>query len=197
MTPVFSLRFPKSELAEWANRYSYKQGDGGDKRVLEIGERSRRAGYYTRDDFLEVCEWKTRGRPRRHYERNSEEEVRRVTFLTLSSADEATRIWTPVAPGLRGVQMPTASVLLHLASADPRTPLMAGEAYPIIDFRALWSLNWEGSRRDTFKFWWAYVQECRAVAVECGLSMRDLDRALWQYSEENQNKGAKACSAGA
>jgi hypothetical protein len=33
---------------------------------MEIGARSRSAGYYTRDDFLDVCEWKTRGRPRRH-----------------------------------------------------------------------------------------------------------------------------------
>jgi hypothetical protein len=33
---------------------------------MEIGARRRSAGYYTRDDFLDVCEWKTRRRPRRH-----------------------------------------------------------------------------------------------------------------------------------
>jgi hypothetical protein len=195
MTPDFSIRFPKSEVAQWANCYSYTQGGDDDGRVLEIGERSRRAGYYTRDDFLEVCEWKTRGRPRRHYQQNSEEDVRRVTTIALSIADEKTRIWALVAPapGLIGVQMPTASALLHLASADPRSPLTAGKAYPIIDFRALWSLNWEKNRRDTFKFWWAYVQACRALAVECGVSMRDLDRALWEYSNQNQKKEKKAC----
>ena len=194
MTPVFSSRFPKSEVPEWANRYSYTQGGDDDGRVLEIGERSRRAGYFTRDEFLEVCEWKTRGRPRRHYQRNSEEDVRRVTAMALSSADEDKRIWTLVAPGLAGVQMPTASVLLHLASGDPRNPLMAPQAYPIIDFRALWSLNWEKPRRDTFTFWWAYVQTCRALAVECCVSMRDLDRALWEYSNQNQNKAQNTCS---
>jgi hypothetical protein len=142
--PEFSIRFPKSDVTEWANRYSYTQGGDDDARLLEIGERSRRAGYYTRDDFLEVCEWKTRGRPRRHYQRNSEEDVRRVTAIALSCADEETRIWASVAPGgLVGVQMPTASALLHLASGDPRSPLTAGNAYPIIDFRALWSLNWK------------------------------------------------------
>ena len=194
MTPVFSIRFPKSEVVEWANRYSYTQGGEDDRRVLEIGERSRRAGYYTRDDFLEVCEWKTRGRPRRHYQRNSEEDVRRATAIALSSADEETRMWALVAPGLVGVQMPTASVLLHLASSDPGSPLTAGKAYPIIDFRALWSLSWEKHRRDTFNFWWAYVQACRALAVACGVSMRDLDRALWEYSNQNQKKGEKTCS---
>jgi len=195
VAPVFSIRFPKSEVAEWAKRYSYTQGGDDDTGVLEIGERSRRAGYYTRADFLDVCEWKTRGRPRRHYQRNSEEDVRRVTAVSLSSADDETRLWSLVAPGLRGVQMPTASVLLHLASADPRSPLTAGRAYPIIDFRALWSLNWEGPRRDTFAFWWAYVRACRALAVDCGVSMRDLDRALWEYSNQNQPKGKGASCA--
>lgn len=187
MMSDFTLRFPKAELPAWAKRYSYADDD----RVLEIGERSRKAGYYTKDDFLEVCEWKTRGRPRRHYQRNSEDDVRRVTALALSSADEATRLWTLVAPNLGGVQMPTASVLLHLAASDPRSPATADKAYPIIDFRALWSLNCE-KRGDTFKFWWGYVQACRALADECGLSMRELDRALWEYSNRNQ-RGAKTC----
>jgi hypothetical protein len=194
MISEFSIRFPKSEVAEWAKRYSYKQGGDDDDRILEIGERSKRAGFYTRDDFIEVCEWKTRGRPRRHYRRNSEEDVRRVTAIALSSVDEETRVWTLVAPGLLGVQMPTASVLLHLACGDPRDPLTAGKAYPIIDFRALWSLSWEKARRDTFNFWWAYVVACRALAVECGVSMRDLDRALWEYSNKNQKNRKKTCS---
>lgn len=94
LMPEFALRFPKAELSEWAKLYSYADDD----RVLEIGERTRKAGYYTRDDFLDVCEWKTRGRPRRHYQRNSEDDVRRVTALALSSADEPTRLWTLVAP---------------------------------------------------------------------------------------------------
>jgi len=45
-------------------------------------------GYYTRQDFLEICEWKTRGRPRRHYQRNSEEDVRLATAVALSTGDE-------------------------------------------------------------------------------------------------------------
>ncbi len=183
MVPSFSLRFPKSELAKWANRYV----GADDDRVLEVGRRSREAGYYTRADFLEVCEWKTRGRVRRHYERNKEDDVRRVTAKALSSPDEPTRLWTLVAPGLAGVQMPTASVLLHLAVSDPSSSPTTDKAYPIIDFRALWSLSCE-KRCDTFEFWWSYVQVCRALATEVGLSMRDLDRALWEYSSQNQGK---------
>jgi hypothetical protein len=39
-----------------------------------------------------------------------------------------------------------------------------------------------------FSFWWEYTQFCRKLAAEAGVSMRTLDRALWQYSKENQEK---------
>src|SRR5712692_7719265 len=109
----FSMRFPKNEVSAWAKRYSYSE----DEHILEIGMRSRRVGHYTRGDFLEVCKWKTRGTPRRHYQRNSEKDVRRTTAIALSSADEKTRIVSLIGAegGLRGVSWPTASVFLHLA----------------------------------------------------------------------------------
>ena len=85
--------------------------------------------------------------------------------------------------------MPTASALLHLAACDPTNPVTASTANPIIDFRALWSLNCE-KRGDTFQFWWRYVETCRALATGARLSMRDLDRALWEYSNQNQRKNS-------
>jgi hypothetical protein len=33
-----------------------------------------------------------------------------------------------------------------------------------------------------------YAEFCRKTAAECGVSMRMLDRALWQYSKENQKE---------
>jgi hypothetical protein len=178
----FSLRFSKSEVAAWAQRYSYTE----DLPVLKIGMRSRNAGYYTRRDFLEVCEWKTRGRPRRYYQLNSRQDVRRATTIALSSTDEKTRMMSLIGShgGLQGVSWPTASVFLHLAHKEP---------YPILDRRALWSLQVKRTYY-TFDFWWDYVRACRALAAECGVSMRDLDRALWEYS--NQNERAKKCASG-
>lgn len=81
---------------------------------------------------------------------------------------------------LRGAQLPTASVLLHLARPD---------LYPIIDFRALWSLSINMPPASYgFAFWWAYVQACRELARSAGVTMRRLDRALWQYSKEHQKR---------
>jgi len=172
----FAIRFPKAEVPKWAKRYAYAD----DTEVEKIGDRSKLASFYTREDFLTVCEWKTRGRPRRHYQCNSEEDVRRQTAIALTSADEQTRMMA--LRNLRGVSWATASVLLHLAHKEP---------YPILDFRALWSLRCERTCH-SLAFWRDYVQACRILAAECGVSMRDLDRALWQYSKENQRE--KKCN---
>ena len=79
---------------------------------------------------------------------------------------------------LDGVSWPTASVILHFCSARP---------YPILDYRALWSLSCEATAVDyDFGLWWDYVRTTRELADEMGLSMRTLDRALWAYSKDKQ-----------
>lgn len=85
--------------------------------------------HFTRDEFLTVATWKSR-RPRKRYARNDEAFVTAVTRTALSTPHERLRI--EVLTLLDGVSWPTASVLLHFGHPDP---------YPILDFRALWSLG--------------------------------------------------------
>jgi len=75
------------------------------------------------------------------------------------------------------VQWPTASVILHFSHLDP---------YPIIDFRALWTVSMEVPGQYNFDIWWQYVGLCRDLATKSSLNMRMLALALWQYSKENQ-----------
>jgi hypothetical protein len=86
---------------------------------------------------------------------------------------------------LHGVSYPTASVILHFFHVD---------TYPILDFRALWSMRIAQPSQYTFEFWWRYVGACRRFHARARrrfpqLSMRELDRALWQYSKERQRRG--------
>jgi len=37
-----------------------------------------------------------------------------------------------------------------------------------------------------YDLWIAYVNYCRKLSKELKVSLRTLDRALWQYSEEKQ-----------
>jgi hypothetical protein len=78
---------------------------------------------------------------------------------------------------LTGVKWPTASVFLHFALPD---------CYPILDFRALWSLKTEVPAQYSFRFWSSYADFCRKLLAQAGVSMRVLDQALWKYSEIHQ-----------
>jgi hypothetical protein len=174
--PIFRLRFPLEEIEMWASRYAYAD----DAEVEAIGAAAGRRGWYTRDEFLTVARWKT-PRSQSRCARNTESEVVEATSVAFRTREERERIRALVA--LHGVQLPTASVLLHLARVN---------AYPIIDFRALWSLGIaHAPTAYSFLYWWAYTTTCRDLATKSGVSMRTLDRALWQYSKEHQPPGAQ------
>ena len=98
-----------------------------------------------------------------------------MTRTALSARHERLKVGALLV--LSGVQWPTASVILHFCDRG---------MYPILDFRALWSLGYEKPPTYTFPFWVAYCEFTRALAKRAGVSMRTLDRALWQYSKRNQ-----------
>ena len=78
---------------------------------------------------------------------------------------------------LEGVEWPTASTILHFCDARP---------YPILDYRALWSLGFAKPPRYTMEFWLGYLAFTRELAARVGLPIRTVDKALWQYSKERQ-----------
>jgi hypothetical protein len=110
--PQFILQCDSAQIREFASRYA----SDDDARVVEaIGPQAKARGYYTRDEFLELCLWKT-DRSKSRVARNSADEVEEVTRLALSTPSESLRIWTPMA--LVGVSWATSSVLLHFAHED-------------------------------------------------------------------------------
>jgi len=168
--PRFKLRFQLGRIPAIASRYDY-----GDSVAEGIGQVVRPVRHYTREQFLELCRWKSvRTQPR--CEENDAALVEAVTKVALTTPHDQLRI--EVLTLLRGVSWPTASVLLHFGHTDP---------YPILDYRALWSLGIDKPPAQyTFPFWWAYVKASRRLAINAGVSMRTLDRALWQFSKEIQ-----------
>jgi hypothetical protein len=165
----FQLRFPPKDIQYWADRYDY-----GDDAIEDIAPGVRRRKFLTKKEFLAVCRWKSpRSQPR--CQTNSPGFVREVTQIALSAAEERLRI--EVLTLLVGVSWPTASVILHFFHSDP---------YPILDVRALESLGVKGPVQYNFEFWRNYVYCCRQLSRRYKVTMRALDRALWQYSKENQ-----------
>ena len=167
---MLRLRFPRSKLKALAARYPAAV----DVPVFAVAEAARRRGYLTKREFMTLGDWKTpRSRP--HRAANAEAVVREATRLALGASSIEIKIG--ILRCLEGVAWPTASVILHLCDRAP---------FPILDVRALWSAGLNGPPRYTTKLWVEYVAFTRALARSAGCSMRDVDRALWQYSKETQ-----------
>ena len=101
--------------------------------------------------------------------------MREVTRFAFSTTDERLRIEALTL--LDGVSFPTASAVLHLLHQTP---------YPLLDYRALGSLNTAVPSTYKYELWNEYVVFCRALAKRAGVTMRTLDKALWQFHKERR-----------
>lgn len=166
------LRFAEEEIPYWADRYEYVRDDNA---IIDLVPGVQNSGHLTKDQLLMVAYWKS---PRivPLVKRNDASFVKEITHWSLMATNERSRI--EVLTLMDGLLWPTASVILHFFHQD---------SYPILDFRALWSVSEEPPSFYDFEFWKRYYDYCRSLASRTEVSMRTLDKALWQYSKENQN----------
>ena len=123
----FRLRFPKAEIRHWASLYDYP----GEYELMRgpVAD-GRRNGYLTAEAFAAIGEWKS-PRARKRRAANASNFIEEVTRLALAPSTSP-RLAIEALTLLSGVSWPTASVILHFCHPDP---------YPIVDYRALWSLS--------------------------------------------------------
>jgi hypothetical protein len=165
---AFRLRFPVGDVEALAARFESDVDD----RVAAAGAKARKRGHYTKPELLLLCEWKT-PRSKQRVADNTPGFVEGITGAAFATEDESERMAALCA--LQGVHAPTASVLLHFAFPD---------RYPIIDWRALESLGQPRQATYTIQYWLRYLDACRELAAQAGVTMRVLDKALWQHSRE-------------
>ena len=97
--------------------------------------------------------------------------------LHLAVHAQTERAAIAVLCGLHGVDVPVASAILTA---------VAPERFTIIDYRALESLG-VTNYVPTVDFYLAYLRACRELVRENTVSLRELDRALWQWSKEHSS----------
>ncbi len=168
------LRFKESEIRQIAKRYAYPYEE---TKLLNLRKVVLSKGYLSKAQLSLIAKWKA-PRSSGHVLKNSNKYVKEITAFAFKARDERSRIETLTI--LDGVSWPTASVILHL---------FHNEKYPILDFRALWSVSMKVPTQYSFPFWWPYVEFCRDIAKRSNVKMRTLDRAMWQYSKKNQRRG--------
>ncbi len=171
----FRLQFLASRIDELAGRFGYQD----DARCLAAGAAAVARGHYLREEFIEVCRWKT-ARSASRVAANTKRSVADATGRAFATRAEAERIEALLE--LEGVGVPTASTLLHFAFPDD---------YPILDIRALESLGVTPRSSYPVSFWLIYLDTCRDLADRHGVPIRTLDKALWQYSKERSERVAR------
>jgi len=179
----FVLQFAPSKINGLAERNDYKRDDD----ALAAGK-AIAGGTYSKDILKVIVGWKVdvglyKERVLGLIDTNTEAEIAStLRFASAPRTSEKSAI--DVLCRLHGVGIPVASAILTMI--DP-------ERYTIIDVRALESLGVSRSENSIdYDYYLAYLQKCRELAREHKVSLRTLDRALWQWSKEN-GKVNSAC----
>ena len=176
------LRFCESEIPYYARRFLeyFSNNDEQFAREQELTDKTlvdkvQQQEYLDLTLLKKIAHWKSPRRAAR-IDLNSENDVKEITRYAFTTQSE--RVRYGILQLLDGVRLPTASAILHFFHKEP---------YPIIDVRALSSIgiNKKGNNYP-FPFWQTYVDFCRTLAKSSNVDMRTLDRALWEYSRENQ-----------
>ena len=169
----FKLRFDKNDLQNFADRYEYQS----DKILKDLSASAKEKKYLTKYEFLTLCAWKTpRSKPK--CASNSEALIKEITNISFTTKSDQLRI--EILTLLNGVGWPTASTILHFCHQDE---------FPILDFRALYSLGLDAiPKKFEYSFWKDYTTYCRDLGNSLNQDLRTIDRGLWQYSKENQGK---------
>jgi len=171
----------QKEILEFAQRYLILPSYDGmtnrwaDETIARRITAARQRGYMIPDDLEETAKWKYPGKKLRDLVRENTaeklEENTRISFASITTEQDRVNALLQ----LRGVGWPMASAILHFAFPDE---------YPIIDEKVLRTINCQ-YKKDNFNFdrWTEFTKFCKAAHAEIGVSMRELDRALWTYDK--------------
>ena len=169
------LEINRENVIEWSQRYNYRyKGTSDEKTEIKLKRLLEKQRYLEQPEFIELCMWKSR-RQTKLYKTNQNELVKELTHFSFATKNEEAQI--KILMILNGVSWPIASAILHFAFPYK---------YPILDYRALWSLGWERPRFYNFKLWQKYCNKITQLSQQIVLPIRVIDKALWEYSKQNQ-----------
>jgi hypothetical protein len=141
--------------------------------------RARR--YLTPPELEKICRWKS-PRALQYIRSNSPARVRDATKRALATRSERRRLDALLE--LKGVSVPMASAILMLLNA---------ERYAVIDIRVwqvLYSVGTVTKKPEgvnfTFGNWYQFLVIVRYLAKKLGVTVRDVERALFQAHKDHQ-----------
>jgi len=145
-----------------------------DKEIISTSENVKAKGFATLKDLEKISYWKS-PRSHHHIQKNINNTIKDITGEVLNSNSDLINLGLLLL--LQGVSYPTASAFLHFCHELD---------YPIIDFRAMWSVGFDVQPKYTPELWKDYVLLTRKISKSYLIDKRTLDRALWGYSKKYQ-----------
>lgn len=163
------MAIKKAFVAKWSKTYLLDLPASEVDLLEQVGPAVAARGHYERDEFLAVGRWKS-PRPGKHLAANTDDDIVDVTRIALGGP---TRLQHRILTLLNGVRVPMATALLAVALPDRHT---------IFDVRSSDALARIGAW-DGHGGYPSYREASVRVAGTLGVSLRTLDRALWQWSK--------------
>ena len=170
--PEFELQYDPADIRELEAEYM-RSSKEDDEKMERAGKRIAN-GEYSRLNLEAVCRWKS-ARRIGLLDLNTDAEIARALYRAINAADVKEAVYSLTL--LAGVGVKMASAIL--TAIDP-------EHYTVLDFRALEALGLPDC--DDVDFYVLYVDECRRMATDCGVTLRGLDRANWQWSKKKDRE---------
>jgi hypothetical protein len=184
----FKLRFKDSDILGLIARYHITNSANvtSDQRCRAAGE-AIRAGHLSKENLRVIYRWKMAGfaylgQEKKYFDKNQDATVTAVprNAINAALAGNIKRAFAELQ-SLKGVGLPVASAILTA---------LFWEQYTVIDRMAFRSHCVPEDTPLTVALYLQYLSFCDQQAKRLGVSIRDFDRALWQWGHEN---GAQSC----
>lgn len=175
--PTFQLQYDPANIKKLAEKYMAISGED-DRRMEDAGKRITR-GDFSRSNLEIICGWKSHRRVRL-LDNNTDAEIERALKGAIGAAGVKDAVCSLEA--LAGVGVKMASAILTAINPD---------RYTVLDYRALEALGVEDS--DNLDLYVLYVEACKNMAKQHGVTLRTFDRANWQWSKCKAVCGPNPC----
>jgi hypothetical protein len=175
----FRPQYSPTRIRGLATKYMatpYKGGTAADAhRLMEEAGRRLVSGPFSLPDVETIVAWKS---PRRmdRFKLNSAEQVETAVRQAIEATEVGdVRRAVSALTKLAGVKIKMASAILAA---------MFPALYTVCDFRASRALGVKDL--SSLRFYVAYLAACREMVSEYGVSLRNFDRANWQWSKDQE-----------
>lgn len=175
-------KMPFKKLEPLLRKHLRTKEDEKTQKVIDRLRPTKKRGYLTKQDLVEICRWKS-ARAIRHIQSNRANKIESVTRKVFKARSERKRLELLV--GLKGVSIPMASAVLMLT--DPKR-------YGVIDIRVWQVLYGIGSVNTNprginfdFKEWYRFLMIIRYFAKKFKVSARNIEKTIFNVHVRYQN----------